>query len=140
MAGGFAEQGAIPAGDVRAVVSGAPATVWASSLDGNPISTSRNILVAHITDVQPRGSKYADEDMKILLSWGEHRRMLMRRGRADISLRVAPGSYAVYSLNADGTRRDSVPSRMEKGRLLFTAQVDADPSSATWLYEVEASP
>lgn len=140
MAGGFAEQGAIPAGDVRAVVSGAPATVWASSLDGNPISTSRNILVAHITDVQPRGSKYADEDMKILLSWGEHRRMLMRRGRADISLRVAPGSYAVYSLNADGTRRDSVPFRMEKGRLLFTAQVDADPSSATWLYEVEAAP
>ena len=136
MAGGFAEDGAIDAGSVRATVSDAPATVWASSLDGHPLASSGRILVAHLTDVQPTGSKYADEDMNILLSWGDHRKMRMRRGRADISLRVAPGDWAVYSLAADGTRRGAVPHRIENGRLLFAAQVDADPASATWLYEV----
>ncbi len=137
MAGGFTEEGAITVGDIHAVVSGSPATVWASSLDGNPISSSRRILVAHLTDVQPRGSKYADEDMNILLSWGDHRRMMMRKGRADVSLRVEPGAYAVHALNADGTRRGAIPARLENGRLRFAARVDADPATATWLYEIE---
>ncbi len=146
MAGGFAESGRVDAGPLsfKLVESqksnvespSAAATVWAAALDGKALERSSRILVAHITDVQPKGSRYADEDMNILLSWGEHRRMLMRRGRAEVSLRVAPGSYAVHSLNADGTRRGTVPSRMEKGRLRFTAQVDADPASATWLYEI----
>lgn len=120
-AGGFTEEGSITVGDMHAVVSDAPATVWARSLDGNPIASSRRILVAHITDVQPKGSKYADEDMNILLSWGDHRRMVMRRGMAGISLRVAPGDYVVHALNADGTRRGVLPARMEDGRLRFIA-------------------
>ncbi len=146
MAGGFAESGRIDAGPLSFKLVGsqksnvespsAAATVWAAALDGKALERSSRILVAHITDVQPKGSRYADEDMNILLSWGEHRRMLMRRGRAEVSLRVAPGSYMVYSLNANGTRRGTVPSRMENGRLRFTAQVDADPASATWLYEI----
>ena len=161
MAGGFAERGRIDAGPLSFEIVESPyatnhsslvtrhssprsaaaqtiaaATVWAASLDGRPLEHSSRILVAHITDVQPKGSKYADEDMNILLSWGEQRRMVMRRGRANVSIRVAPGSYKVYSLNANGTRRATVPSHMEKGRFLFTAQVDADPASATWLYEI----
>jgi hypothetical protein len=75
--------------------------------------------------------------MNILLSWGDHRRMMMRKGRADVSLRVEPGAYAVHALNADGTRRGAIPARLENGRLRFAARVDADPATATWLYEIE---
>ncbi len=139
MCGGFAESGRIDAGPLSFAVAGAevPTTLWVSSLDGEAIGRSSRLLLAHLTDVQPRGAVYADEARTILLSWGTPQPLVMRKGKADVSLRVAPGGYEVHALNADGTRRNTVPSRMENGRLMFTADVDADPASATWLYEIE---
>ncbi len=160
-AGGFAEGGAINAGAMRAVLSGAPATIWASSLDGEPLSTSRHILVAHLTDVQPRGAIYADWERTILLEWGAPQPLVMRVGRAEVSLALAPcagkgpdsgtasltsgGGAArllpqpqVFTLAPDGTRRCEVPSAFDPvtGRLSFTAIVARDPASATYLYEI----
>jgi hypothetical protein len=142
-AGGFAEGGPIDAGGLRAVVSGAPATVWATSLDGEPLERSSRILVAHLTDVQPREALYADDERTILLDWGTPQPLVMRRGRADIAISVSvdagaqPPSFAVFALSADGSRRQAVPASHANGRLSFTVEVERDISSATWLYEVE---
>ena len=142
-AGGFAEGGPIDAGGLRAVVSGAPATVWATSLDGEPLERSSRILVAHLTDVQPREALYADDERTILLDWGTPQPLVMRRGRADIAISVSvdagaqPPSFAVFALSADGSRRQAIPASHANGRLSFTAEVERDISSATWLYEVE---
>lgn len=136
-AGGFAESGTVDAGAFRAEVSGAPATVWASSLDGRPVRESGRLLVTHLTDVQNTGATYADEDMRIVrnLGWLPY---LMRRGAAEVSIARAADAppCRVYALDATGVRRGEVPSRLADGRLAFTADVARDPGGATWLYEV----
>ena len=135
--GGYIEEGLLDAGALRARVSGSPATVYATSLSDAPIRSAARILVAHLTDVQRAHTKFADADMKILLSWGDTPQMLMRPGKAEISLAVShPETYAVWSLGLDGARRAKVPCRVEEGRLAFLADVSADPKSATCVYEV----
>ena len=67
---------------------------------------------------------------------------LMRRGTAEASIAWASGAPAcqVYALDATGRRRGEVPSRLEGGRLVFTADVTRDPQQATSLYEIAAEP
>ncbi len=136
-AGGYCEEGTLAAGVLRAMVSGSPATVFAISLDDAPLKTAPRILVAHLTDVQGAGTKFADAAMKILLNWGPRLPMLMRPGKAEIALAVdAPEACSVWALALDGTRRAKVPAHVADGRFTFTADVAADPKSATCVYEV----
>jgi len=133
--GGFAEEGTIRAQALTAELAGAPATVWASSLDGWPIGVSSRILVTHLTDVQNTDIAYADDTLRVLLAWG-HLPHLMRNGSAVCRLRLADGSWTVHALAPDGSRRQVVPSAFARGRLDFTARVDLDPFAATYLYEL----
>ena len=134
-AGGFAEKGTIDAGVFTAELRDAAATVWASSLDDQPIATSRRLLVTHLTDVQNTGMTYADKSLKVLLAWGDLPH-LMRRGRAEVALALAPGSWKVHALETTGARRGEVPFAYREGRLVFTADVARAASNATFLYEV----
>lgn len=134
--GGFAEQGLVDAGDLVFDVGGTAATVWASSLDSQPLARSSRLLLTHLTDVQNSGIRYAQRSRKTLLEWGglPH---LARNGKAEIRLAVTSAkAYKVYALSLGGRRVAEVPSRVEKGRLAFTAAVDAQPESATLLYEI----
>ncbi len=133
--GGFAEVGTVKAGRLEARIGGAPATVWASAVDAEPLATSRRILVCHQTDVQNSGAAFADDSRTVLLRWGSLPH-LMRKGRAEILLAVAPGDWTVYALDCAGNRRGVVPSRWQDGRLGFFADVARDPSDATMNYEL----
>ena len=133
--GGFAESGTIRAGRLEARLRDAPATVWASALDAEPLATSRRILVCHLTDVQNTGAAFADFSRTMLLRWGDLPH-LMRKGRAGVVLAVAPGDWKVYALDCAGNRRGEVPSRWKDGRLAFVADVARDPSDATMSYEL----
>ena len=136
-AGGYCEEGTLEAGILRAAVSGSPATVYAISLDDTPLRAAPRILVAHLTDAQRAETKFADPAMKVLLDWGKANQMLMRPGRAEVSLSLEnPAAYAVWSLAIDGERRTKLPTRVENGRLAFTADVASDPRSATCVYEI----
>ena len=74
------------------------ATVWASSLDGQPLASSSRILVTHLTDVQNSGVRYRDPELTILEDWGglPH---LARNGAADLSLAVADGDWMAWRLD-----------------------------------------
>ena len=146
--GGFAEEGAHVAGCLSFALSGAPATVWASSLDGAPVAESGHVLVTHLTDVQNSDIKYADEALTILLDWG-HLPHVMRRGAAKVSLRLAPSvppqgaaepapAFRIYRLSPSGKRLGTVPAEFDHatGLLSFDARTDYDPESATFLYEI----
>ena len=111
------------------------ATVWASSLDGAPLVESSRILLTHLTNVQNSGTKYADEALTILLDWGRLPH-LMRRGTAEIELRVAPGDWKVRRLSPSGRVLGEIPSRYSDGVLRFTAKTAWDETSATYLYEL----
>lgn len=136
--GVFAEGGAHTAGVLRVEIAGAPATVWASSLDGEPLVSSSRILVTHLTDLQNTGARFADTARSVLLDWG-HLPYLVRDGKAEIELRLPfvnnPAAWRVWALAADGTRVAEVPSRMENGSLAFTASV-RQPFGACLSYEI----
>ncbi len=161
-AGGFAESGVHQAGPLKFEITASSvsrssdssqpvattpvaATVWASSLDGEPLASSRHILVTHLTDVQNSRMEYADADLKTLINWGglPH---IMRRGAAEISLTLEADSACVnsgvaatvYRLSSSGKRLGEVPATWDPatGGLSFTARTDWDPAAATYLYEI----
>ena len=134
--GVFAETGRASAGVLDVELKGTRATVWASSLDGAALSDSKRILVTHLTDVLDSGTRFGDTRHRTLLSWGRLPH-LMRNGTAHVSLAVGKGDCRVYALSADGSRRGVVSSTADRtGILRFTAKIDSDPNSATWLYEI----
>ena len=138
--GGFAERGSVDAGTLAFELEGAAATVWASSLDGLPLRTSRHILLTHLTDVQNTNITYADDTLTTVLSWGRLRLPhLMRSGAAHVRLRVASGTFTVHALASDGERLRAVPATFADGVLSFTADV-AVTAEATWLYEIVRLP
>lgn len=133
--GGFTESGSFRAGCLNVDVKEAPATVWASSIDGKPLATSARILLCHQTDVQNSGATFADESRTVLLRWGTMPH-LMRKGKADIGISLAPGDWVVYALDCAGNRRCAMPSAWRDGRLVFCADIARDPSDATMNYEL----
>ena len=174
-AGGFAESGVHQAGPLKFEITASSvsrssdssqpvattpvaATVWASSLDGEPLASSRHILVTHLTDVQNSRMEYADSDLKTLINWGglPH---IMRNGCAEISLTLEAdsacltgGCVTVYRLSSSGKRLGEVPAEIgpspeascregereapHSRTLRFTARTDWDPVAATYLYEI----
>ena len=123
---------------MSAVASIAPSVVWASSLDGAPLESSRHVLVSHVADVQDEGITYADAERKTLVKWGKLPH-LMRRSRADISLHVAGvgvEAFKVFPLAANGARRGEIAAKVEDGILSFIADTGRDPEEATFLYEI----
>ena len=133
--GGFAEGGVISADALTADLGSTAATLWASSLDGKPIRESGRLLVTHLTDVQNSDITYADKNLTILLKWG-HLPHLMRVGRAEVRLAVPEGRWTVHVLAQSGRRRSTVPAVFANGTLTFTANVAADPTDASYLYEL----
>ena len=132
--GGFAPDGTIAAGPLSATLGGTAATVWASSLDGAPVASSRRILLTHLTDVQGEGTKFADPEKTILLRFGKG--SLVRNGTAHIALALAePTAYTVFELETSGKRLGILPSATRDGKLCFTATVDG-PHGARMLYEI----
>ena len=65
-----------------------------------------------------------------------HTPMLMRPGRAVVTLDCGGTAASVFALADDGRRLRETPSRLESGRLTFTADIAADPDAATIFYEV----
>lgn len=106
---------------------GLTASVALISLDGEPLRTSRHILVLHIPEVQNTGTTFADKAHRTLTKWGELPH-LVRVDRARIDLPGDASAATVYALFMDGTRGERIP--VENGVFL------ADSSRATLYYEV----
>ena len=119
-----------------------PTTIWASSLDGKPLTESARVLVTHLTDLQNTGARFADADRSILLDWGRLPH-LVRAGEAKVELKlqcqlpIADNSFRVFALGTDGRRECEVPSDWSPaaGILRFTASV-RQPFGACLYYEI----
>lgn len=135
-AGGYAEKGqsiSTSTVEVRDLTHGA--TVFVNSLDAAPIANSRRLLVTHLTDLQNTAGRYAEAARQTLLDWGglPH---LVRDGSAQIRITTAdPEKLTVWVLSVSGRRVEKVPSKIEDGRLVFTASVRGS-EGAQMLYEV----
>lgn len=135
-AGGFAPAGArIETQRATIEIRDTDATVWISSLDGQPIAASKRLLITHLTDLQNTGARYADRARKVLLTWGglPH---LVQNGRATVALRVPNSPEAkVYGLATSGKRTSEINSTCESNQLVIPLSV-SDNGKARMLYEV----
>ena len=139
----------------------ASATLWASSLDGEPLATSSRILVGMLTDLRNTGmetehggvgtsSLSGDSPTILVRKWGTTP-YLVRAGQARVELATTDGgqaprtpeeadtasSWTVWALSQGGRRRFQVPcERTADGRLAFTADTAADPEAATFFWEL----
>ena len=137
-AGGFAPAGRkITTRAATIEILDTDATVWVSSLDNNPIATSKRLLITHLTDLQNTEIRYGDRARQILLAWGNLPH-LVRDGRATITLRVKnPGRAKVHSLTTSGKRLDAVTASVKGGDTLSIPLSVSAAGKARMLYEVE---
>ncbi|MCU0960480.1 MAG: hypothetical protein MUF48_10285 [Pirellulaceae bacterium] len=138
-AGGFAPEGETirTRHGLTAAISGAPATVWVSALDDEPIARSGRLLLTHLTDLQNTEIEYAERARQTLLAWGRLPH-LVRAGQVEVRLRVAePQGLQVWALSTSGARVAQVPTRVENAELIFTGDVASVPShGAVLCYEI----
>jgi hypothetical protein len=136
--GGFSEGGTIDAGVVKVRISGAPATVWASSLDGCPLNSSSRVLLTHLTDVQANGNRYLDESRRVLLARGAGG-ALIERGEAEVALKLdRPDAYDAYELDLSGSRRRKLDASVRNGHLVLAVGT-AGPDGGRIYYEIVRS-
>ncbi len=138
-AGGFTPAGRLVAGAVAFDAGEVATTLWASAVDGRALARSERILVTHLTDVQANGNVYADPEKRTLLKWG-HYPPVVHNGRARVELALDhPEAFTVWALETTGRRLEKMPSRVEGGKLVFTADVKG-PNGARMLYELARAP
>jgi hypothetical protein len=100
---------------------GDPATVVVAALDGEPLASSRRLLVLHLTDAQNSGVRFGDSRHAQLLDWGSTP-VLVRTGRLGVSL---PGPAAIaHALDLRGSRREKVALLPQNGIVHLEAVVD----------------
>jgi len=132
--GCFSEGGALKAGELSVDISGAPATVWVSSLDRKPVATSSRLLLVHLTDAQGNGNRYADPMRRTLLWWGSG--CLVEVGMAKVALQLdAPGDCVVHELDTAGKRVGTIPAVVRDGSLAFEVSTH-DPNGGRFYYEI----
>ena len=112
------------------------ASVWVSSLDGEPLKTSSRILVMHLTDAQAEGNVFADRARSILLKWGKGK-TLVRNDSACVSLSLCkPSGYVVHALDTAGRRVGTLPATALDGVLSFEVSTRGQADGRIY-YEVE---
>lgn len=130
----FRNEGEGKAGVLNAVISGAPASIWVSSLDSKPVANSERMLLVHLTDVQGENVRYSDYSRSMLLNWGEG--TVVEKGKAKVHLAVAnPDAFKVYALSTSGERTGKVKTRVERGALSFEISTDG-PAGGCIYYEI----
>lgn len=137
-AGGYAPAGeTIVTADkgVSIAIQEADATAWVSSLDGQPIASSKRLLATHLTDLQNTEIRYGEKARQTLLEWGKLPH-LVRAGKAVVKVKHADAAkLKVWALATSGKRLAEVPATVADGCVQFTADVTG-PEGARMMYEI----
>jgi len=137
-AGGYADAGqsiAAPKAGVQVDALTIGATVFVTSLDRQPIRTSKRLLLTHLTDLQNSGARYGESARQTLLDWGglPH---LVRDGAASVRIALEqPKGYAVWALSTGGKRVEKVNATAGADGLTIPVRVKA-AEGARMLYEI----
>ncbi|MDR1281014.1 MAG: hypothetical protein LBK99_09355 [Opitutaceae bacterium] len=114
------------------------ATVSVVSVDGQLLSESGRILVLHLTDALPSGTRFTQPDRSILEAWGEPPH-LVKAGETDITLRLADSEhvrYRAWAVDATGRRIRETPLQKTGAGWLLRAET-VTPDGAQLAYEIE---
>jgi hypothetical protein len=133
--GVYAPEGeAARAGALAVEVLKTDATVFATSLDGRPLASSGRVLLAHLTDLQNTGARFAERRRRTLLEWGSLPHLVLA-GRAEVALSTKGRAAEAWALTTGGRRKERVECRVSNGAVSLALDV-AGPSGARLIYEV----
>lgn len=102
-------------------------SVFAGALDGRTLADTCRAVIFHLTDIQPTGRKTTVlGKQNIVYNWGKMEPYLMRKSRAEISLRNSgKGKLRINALDVNGAVLAPVPFRETDGVVTFTADTGA---------------
>ncbi len=84
------------------------ATIFAASLDDQPLAAARRVLILHLTDINNTKMKFLDPQHAMLGNFGQLPH-LVRAGRATLKLtRTAAGQPQAWALDITGKRQQPV--------------------------------
>lgn len=109
------------------------AAVLVAARDGKTLAESGRILILHLTSLQNTGMKFSNPSMSVLERYGTTP-LLMRRGKAEISLRTT-GKMKLFACAFNGKRLFEVKTTSRNGQLHFTAE-NITPHGAVAVYEL----
>ncbi len=114
-------------------------SVSASSMDCVSLSSSKRVLVFHLTDILNTGAVFKSTVRTDMTNWGELP-YLAAVGEAKIALKNANRGLKVWALAPDGTRLRQIPAVYEGGVYRFTAKIAAGEgaNAPTMMYELAA--
>ncbi len=98
-------------------------TVFAGSLDGQPLMDSRRVLVLHLTDLSNSEERRSEVRGKLIIARGSSKYpLLIRRGSIEISLRNRnSGNPKIWALDVTGRRLQEVAFQVREGEIVFNA-------------------
>lgn len=101
-------------------------TVFAGSLDGEPLMDSRRVLVLHLTDLSNSEEKRTEIRGKLSFARKSSKYpLLIRRGAAEISLRNRnAGTPKIWAIDVTGRRLQEVVFQARDGEIVFIASTD----------------
>ncbi len=113
----------------------------AMAADGRTLQDSGRILILHLTDVLPAGTRFAGRGRTRLEAWGNFP-LLAARGEAEISFQAGAGSpeFRLYAVDLSGKRIGEVPlERDDRGMVRFGAKVFSS-AGTVFAYELVREP
>lgn len=117
----------------------APALVAASALDGQPLASSKRILLILASDAQNTGMLFTDAERRELANLGTLPAQILHT-RADLLLQVANGkAFHLYSLHLNGSKGDTLPLQASDSALTFTLDNGALSHGPTTFFLLEAT-
>ncbi|AHF89054.1 hypothetical protein OPIT5_01000 [Opitutaceae bacterium TAV5] len=97
----------------------AQAAISVIALDDEPLATTRRILVTHLTDALTAGARFDSPDRKLLEDWGNPPH-LVRHGEATLTLRLPPGGWKAWTVDATGARVRVIPVHRKNSGFVMT--------------------
>jgi len=120
-------------------VTGGPATIFAGAVDDQPLSTSKRVLILHLTNALASNMVFGEVGLNTVQELGELP-VLVRRGDATIRIPRANGdSLKLYALDLAGNRVAEIPYKRDGDVIEFRAQTIADDGRTTLAYELTAN-
>ncbi len=106
-----------------------------SSLDELPVEKASRLLLFHLTDCCPAGTKFSRRP-KLWLEKEGSGPLLARRGCADVTLQLGKGEFFLYAVDLSGRRIGTVPMRKTADGLWCAALDTFAMKQPCFLYEI----